>query len=223
MTLAVINRIPVVRLSVVRRRSGRASVQATLGVGLEDAGLSLEAPVALEIGGVTAFEGSTWRLGRAGGLAVLTARDGAGLEAVLPPKYYKDTTFNLVATDILREAGERGVVNLPGEFARYSRLEAPGYRALQALLFEQIGANWRTRLDGSLVVGAHDPGAASLEWGEDLLGSNPERNRFEALISPSLEPGMTLTVNPYGEARTGVLQMLEHCIDGARSRTYLWL
>lgn len=120
-----------------------------------------EAPtgrVVLDDGGLQ-FRGTARTAGVHGNrVRVLVVGGAGGLSTALDAKHYRATLARAVVEDILRETGEALALDsdsavLATLLPFWTREEGPAGRVLSRLVIDELGANWRTKRDGSVWVG----------------------------------------------------------------------
>lgn len=219
--IASVNGFEVSRLTVTRPRKGRSTLEALIIA--EPGSIKKEAAVRCSIAGTAVFTGRASEADRAAGTVKVVARDAPGLEGMVPPRFYQDADEGLVARDVLREVGEQGDVTLPTPVPFYVRRRSKASEVLADLLRDS-GELWRTRRDGRVFVGVEprEPFAPVFRWGESLYDYDPVSQTYRAALTPALEAGQLVTLEPYHERRTALVDRLEHVIQGREVFTRLW-
>lgn len=219
--IATVNGFEVSRLRVTRPRKGRATLEAL--VIAEPGSIAKEQAVRCSVGGVTVFTGRAREADRAAGTMKVVARDAPGLETVVPPKFYRQADEGLVARDVLREVGETPDVTLTTAVPFYVRRRCKASDVLADLLRDS-GELWRTRPGGAVFVGkeGREPFGQVFKWGETLYDFDPVTQTYRAALTPGLEAGALVTLEPYHERRTALVDRLEHVIEGGEVFTKLW-
>jgi hypothetical protein len=226
MSLAKLNGFDVLTMQLTRSKFGRAVLECVLADSLPDTKLEKSTPVILDLAGFAGvFTGNVWRIGRAGGATSVIALEGLGLNKVLEGKFYENTQAGLVGIDILRDCGLGGEVQISGQFDKYTRLGGAAYIALTELA-RATNATWRTVPDGGVLIRGNGLSQIRLEqpleWGEDLIGFDPDDLEYTCLIRPDLQPDMFVRVEPYGEARDVTIERIMHTIQDGAARTCFW-
>lgn len=226
MSVALVNGLDVLNLTVTRSRLGRAALSVTLADPLGATKLEKDSSVTLDLGGVAGvFTGNLWRIGRVGGTTRVEALEGLALDKVITPKFYENVQAGLVAVDILRETGLGGEAQISGQLEKYTRMGGTALSALNGLCQIANGI-WRTTPDGGVLVrglGLSQTRATKpLEWGDDLLKFNPSTLEYTCLLRPELQPDMLIEVQPYGEARDITIERIQHTIENGAVRTCIW-
>lgn len=229
MTVAKLNNLDVLEACVTRPRFGRAVLEATLADSLQNTKLEQSGPARFDLAGTSGvFAGEVVRLGRVGGVTRVRALEASKLDAIVPPKFYRNADANLIASDILRECGvDKNDLQLGAVFVSYTRKASTGMTALNDLC-KTVGANWRSTPTGILayreipVSREPRPRANPLVWGDTLLKFNPETLEYTCLVRAGLVPGMIVSANPYGEARDITIDRAVHSVCAGVVRTCVW-
>jgi hypothetical protein len=225
-SVALLNSLDVLTLTLTRERWGRAMLECTLADPLEDTLLKNDSTAVLDLAGVAqVFTGNVWRIGRVGGTTQVWALEAKALDKMLPAKSYANVQAGLVAVDILQACGLGGEVQFGGQLERYTRSLNSAMQCLNALC-TVTNATWRTRPDGYVLIRGDELGLpkfdTALEWGDSLLEYDPVREKYTALLQPNLQAGMRLEVQPYGETREIVIERVQHEICHGKMRTHIW-
>ncbi len=226
MSVALLNSLDVLTLTLTRERWGRAMLECTLADPLEDTLLKNDSTAVLDLAGeAQVFTGNVWRIGRVGGTTRVWALEAKALDTMLPAKSYANVQAGLVAVDILQACGLGGEVQFGGQLERYTRMASPAIQALNGIC-HATNATWRTRPDGYVLIRGDELALpkfdTALEWGDSLLEYDPVREKYTALLQSNLQAGMQLEVQPYGETREIIVERMQHEICNGKMRTHIW-
>lgn len=190
-------------------------------VGAWTADLSADADAALSgpatiVAGTQRWVGTVYRGGLASGTAVAKVIGGAGgLARAVAPKFYRNVTRRILATDILTEIGEALSPRsdaLDGMVAVWSRCGGKAGAALRQLC-DSFGASWRVLDDGTVWIGAETWPEAQLE--HELVCEAPNGGWVEISSDElALRPGTTFLGRRVGR--------VEHRVSGRSVRSTVW-
>jgi hypothetical protein len=197
--LSTANDLSILEATIHLPRSGVWHADLTVDTGTPS---QVTGAVALSLfDGQLALAGTSWRppqLWR-GVTRLRWAAGAAGMSTPIGPQGYASAPYSLIVGDILAAAGETlSATSMPlATRTAWVRLAedngtASAGTCLQAVV-DELGAVWRTLVDGTIWVGA-ETWAAWTVTDYQVTDSQPEDDRIELVTSaPTLLPGMSFT------------------------------